>query len=335
MTGIPMEKPLISVLVTAYDLEKYIEECIESVLSQECPYPFEILAGDDGSDDRTYELLKSLEERGEGRLKVFRMDREQGVKYNRVERSSANRLFLLSKAEGRFVSFLDGDDIYTDKGRLRKMADILMDADNEDCILAAHNLDLLYDDGRRVPLSRAVKERKISLEEYWTSMFLQSDAVMFRNIYNEHRPEGRLIYSFDDNNIMFWLLLHGKMYYIPERMAAYRQVGGSSWSAIDELKKNASNMIGYSVERELAPDKRKISDIRHYKNLSFLCAAKGSFELRDLDPFYTTASDHGMKEALEAYSLDGEWIKESLRTGRIGNISVRIRRSIKKMLGLF
>ena len=329
------ENAVISVLITAYNIDDYIGQTLQSVLLQESLYPFEILVGDDGSDDRTVDIINSYIKDNPGRIKLFQMPREKGVEYNRVERSSANRLNLLKNATGRYCSFLDGDDIYTDKKRLEKMADKLEAMKNRDCIACAHNLDMLYEDGRRKPLCSARRERKISLKDYWTQMFLQSDAFMFRNIYREHEPKGRLKSLFDDNNITFWFLRYGKIYYLPEAMAAYRQVGGSSWNAIDDLKRAASNMIGYSMERELAPELKKYSDARHYKDLKYLAKHKKDLKRENLEPFYTTAEKLKLQYALEAYSMNGHWIEKSLKSGKRGIRKAAMRRRIRKLFGRY
>ena len=325
----------VSVLVTVYNLEKYVAQTLESVLEQETDFDFEILVGDDGSDDGTVDIVKDFISHYPGRIELFENPREKEKNYNRVERSAANRLGLLANAKGKYCCFLDGDDYYIDNKKLQRQADILDDPANTDCVLCAHNLYVAYEDGRLEPLSLAKKERKISLKEYWTMMFIQANAMMFRNIYADNIPGERLAATFDDNNIVFWLMQHGKMYYIPEFMGAYRQVEGSSWSAIDLLKRSASNMVGYSVEREVAPSLRKISDIRHYPDLKYLSEHRAELKPADLEPFYTTAKTHDMREALDVYSMSGEWINASLWRGWFGYNATRIKRAVKKMLGLF
>ena len=325
----------VSVLVTVYNLEKYVAQTLESVLEQETDFDFEILVGDDGSDDGTVDIVKDFISRYPGRIELFENPREKGKNYNRVERSAANRLGLLANAKGKYCCFLDGDDYYIDNKKLQRQADILDDPSNADCVICAHNLYLSYEDGRMIPLSSAKKERKISLKEYWTMMFIQANAMMFRNIYADNIPGERLAATFDDNNIVFWLMQHGKMYYIPEFMGAYRQVEGSSWSAIDLLKRSASNMVGYSVETEVAPSLRKLSEIRHYPDLKYLSEHRTELNPADLEPFYTTAKTHDMREALDVYSMSGEWINASLRRGWFGYNATRIKRAVKKMLGLF
>ena len=332
---------LLSVLITTYNLEKYITETLESVLAQETDFPVEILVGDDGSKDGTVAIVEDYIGRFPDRIRMYRMPREEGVAYNRVNRSAANRLNLLEHAKGDYCTFLDGDDYYIDPHKLQRQVEILERKENADCVMCAHNLLMVYPNGNEAPLCRAKREHKLRLEDYWKLMFLQANAVLFRNVYRKDKPQGALAANFDDNNITFWLFGHGKMYYLPECMGAYRQVEGSSWNAIDLLKQSASNMIGYSIEREIAPKAQYLSDIRHYPDLKYLYAHRGEYRAEELSPFYETAKECDLQWALAIYRM-GEGsaqsmktIRRHLRRGRIGYCLAKGCRAVQKMLGKY
>lgn len=53
---------LISIIIPCYNVEQYIEECVESVEKQTYKH-IEIIAVDDGSKDKTMEILKKLQEK--------------------------------------------------------------------------------------------------------------------------------------------------------------------------------------------------------------------------------------------------------------------------------
>ena len=55
--------PLVSVVIATYNQVKYIEQTVLSALTQQCPFPFEVVVGDDGSNDGERELLKKLQEK--------------------------------------------------------------------------------------------------------------------------------------------------------------------------------------------------------------------------------------------------------------------------------
>ena len=93
-----MSKPLVSVLIDTYNHERFIEEAVESVLAQDFPEAdCEILVVDDGSTDRTPELLRKFEPR---------------VRVLRKQNGGQGRAFNVGIPEcrGEIVAFLDADD---------------------------------------------------------------------------------------------------------------------------------------------------------------------------------------------------------------------------------
>ena len=331
-------KAKISVLITTYNLERYVGEALSSVLEQESSYPFEVLVGDDGSSDGTLAVIEEYAKRYPGKLRLIVQQREAGKKYDPVRRASANRLSLLEEAEGEYCCFLDGDDYYTDRTRLQRMTEILEREENRDCVMCAHNLWMDWPDGSRSPLCRAKKEQKLTLKQYWPLMFLQANALLFRNIFREHRPEGVLTEFFDDNNITFRLFQQGSMYYLPECMGAYRQLEDSSWNTMSSLQHSALNMIGYNVELLIAPECRELSDIRHYPDLKELWENRESLTPERLQPFYDSAEKSGLQEALRAYHMgtaDREELKKRLDRSGQGYRRARLRRGVRKLLGLY
>ncbi len=90
----------VSVIIPAYNRENVIEECIRSVEAQNYQ-DFEIIIADDGSDDKTLEIVKKASE-NDTRIHVISLD-HTGV--------SGARNAALDQAQGEYVFFLDSDDV--------------------------------------------------------------------------------------------------------------------------------------------------------------------------------------------------------------------------------
>lgn len=88
----------ISVIVPAYNSEKYIQECINSILNQDYPVK-ELIIIDDGSTDSTYRICKTFETND--KVKIIHTE-NKGV--------SAARNTGLSLSTGDLISFIDADD---------------------------------------------------------------------------------------------------------------------------------------------------------------------------------------------------------------------------------
>jgi len=95
---------LISVLVPVYNAEKYLPECIESILAQTFNN-FEAIFLNDGSKDHSLEILEKYAAKDK-RIKIIDST-NKGV--------AAARNALLAAAEGEFISFVDSDDYIVPK----------------------------------------------------------------------------------------------------------------------------------------------------------------------------------------------------------------------------
>lgn len=99
-----MNTPKISVIVPIYNVEKYLPQCLESILSQTFT-DYELLLIDDGSKDRSGEICDRYAER-DSRVKVFHTE-NRGV--------SAARNLGLEKATAEWICFVDSDDWVEDR----------------------------------------------------------------------------------------------------------------------------------------------------------------------------------------------------------------------------
>ena len=95
------EQPLISVLMPAYNAEKYISESIDSILNQSYKN-FEFIIIDDFSTDKTYEIIKKYSKQ-DSRIKCFKNSKNLGI--------AGNRNRLIKMAKGKYIVWQDADDI--------------------------------------------------------------------------------------------------------------------------------------------------------------------------------------------------------------------------------
>ena len=105
-------KPLVSILIPVYNAEKYLEETLDSVISQDYE-ELEIIILDDGSSDSSFSIISSYALR-DHRIKVERQE-------NRGIGECRNR--LLSLGRGEFVFFLDSDDILSSSSLISKLVE--------------------------------------------------------------------------------------------------------------------------------------------------------------------------------------------------------------------
>jgi len=106
----------ISVLMTTFNHESYIEQAIKSVLSQKFDGHIEIIVADDASNDDTVDRVARLQAT-DSRIRLCTSERRLGV--------SRNFARALSYARGTYVAILDGDDYWTDPLKCQRQVDFL------------------------------------------------------------------------------------------------------------------------------------------------------------------------------------------------------------------
>ena len=128
-----MAKPFVSVLIDTYNHECFIEDAIVSVLEQDFPASDrEILVVDDGSTDRTPDIIRKFEPH------VRLMRKENGG-----QASSFN--FGIPQARGEIVAFLDGDDWWA-RTKLTRVVQAM--ATDPSAGIVGHGIVSVYRDGR-------------------------------------------------------------------------------------------------------------------------------------------------------------------------------------------
>lgn len=100
-----MNKYLVSIVTPIYNSEKFISETIESIQSQTYRN-WELLLIDDCSKDNSYEIIKNY------------MQNDDRIKYIKLEKNSGaavSRNTGIKNAKGRFIAFIDSDDLWEAK----------------------------------------------------------------------------------------------------------------------------------------------------------------------------------------------------------------------------
>lgn len=126
--------PLVSVITPAYNAEKFIERTLESVLNQTYKN-IEILVIDDGSQDKTPEIVKSVAHR-DHRV-ILLQQANAGV--------AAARNLAIEKSRGEFIAPIDADDIWYPQN-LEKQVQCLLQSESSVGLVYAWSVDIDEED---------------------------------------------------------------------------------------------------------------------------------------------------------------------------------------------
>lgn len=112
-----IEQPAVSVCTTTYNAVKYIEETILGVMSQVVTFRFEYVIVDDCSSDGTQTILGEYAKKYPEIIRVICQPANIGL--------NKNFMAAMNLCRGKYIALLDGDDYWTDTGKLQMQYDFL------------------------------------------------------------------------------------------------------------------------------------------------------------------------------------------------------------------
>lgn len=220
----------VSVVTPSYNQGRYIEQTIQSVLSQKGDFALQYLVIDGGSTDGTIDILKKYN----GRLDwVSEKDRGQSHAVNKG----------FGRAEGEIIGWLNSDDLY-EEGAIQKVVAVFQG--NKDCQWLVGRCRIVDEDGLEIRrLITRYKDKwlnRYSYDRLLVEDFISQPAVWFRKTFldevgllNEH-----LHYTMDYD---LWLRMGAKIdpEIINDYLASFRyysksKTGGELGKSLDEVK---------------------------------------------------------------------------------------------------
>jgi len=212
------ENVLVSVVMLTYNHEKYIEQAVESILFQRTTFRYEIIIGDDCSEDKTPDILRKYGEKYPELIKVFYQEKNVGC--------TANLISVYKHAKGKYIAHLEGDDFWICETKLQQQFDYL-EANPQ--ISAVTNKCKVVDENGKSIYGKIfwVKEKELFTGKDFDGVTLpgQTSSLFQRNIFINN-PEKLACFLWDQNvgdRISVLLLLEeGNIVCFQNYMSAYR-----------------------------------------------------------------------------------------------------------------
>ena len=219
-----MQKPLVSIICTAYNHEKYIRQTLESFVLQKTTFPIEVLIHDDASTDETANIIREYEKKYDFIRAIYQTENQysKGVKITPM---------LIGMAQGEYIAICEGDDYFTDNQKIQKQVECLKN--NSKCSAVIHSAEKVDENGKKIGYRKP----------YITSCFLSTKDIVkciARNyalnslLFRKEAFEGiEKIYGkapVGDVAIALHLSLKGNFIYLNESMSAYRVGTKGSWT---------------------------------------------------------------------------------------------------------
>lgn len=229
----------VSICMSTYNHEKFIEESINSVLEQVCNFDFEVILSNDCSTDQTNQvIMKIIETHSQGnKIKYFNQAKNIGI--------NGNLIYTLERAEGKYIALLEGDDYWTDKQKLQKQFDFLENNPYYSICTGAYE-SVIPDQGSVV---RKFDENVEGItyefnnirgfRSNYLNMFFRADSIQIDRLRT---------FTYSGDNVIFLMCLSkGNGYFFNQVLGFRRTHPNGLWTSktvVDRIKMGYEQIIG-------------------------------------------------------------------------------------------
>lgn len=225
-----MEKPFLSIVMLTYGHEKFIQQSIEGVFQQKTNFIVELIIANDNSPDETDDIVKSVISNAPSNIQINYKRHSTNLGMMR------NFIWALKEAKGKYVAICEGDDYWIDSLKLQKQVDFL--EANADFAVHCHNFktqngSIVRAESHFDTLNPATE---MTISDLSKNNIIPTLTAVFRN-QELLFPDWTLQSPLGDIILFLQVVKNGKIKYLNEKMAVYRQnVGVWSGKKMDQQK---------------------------------------------------------------------------------------------------
>lgn len=197
---INQNNPLITVVVIAYNHEKYISQALESIFSQKANFGIKVIVFDDFSPDNTRAIIEQYVSKYPNTIETVFPDHNTYTQGWKITHK------LIDMCETKYLAILEGDDLWNDENKLQTQVEFL--EKNEEYVIAAHDITSI-DENNAVIQETFLPEyyrkdfNEEDLQKCWGGIMVQS--AVFRNVVRDIPDEFHKCFSGD----LFLVALYG------------------------------------------------------------------------------------------------------------------------------
>lgn len=211
----------ISILIMTYNHEKFIAQALDSVLNQQISATYEILILDDASTDTTARILRKYKEKYNQIITLYLRKRNSC-------HPTKNGYFLMSKAKGKYIAWLEGDDYWTDILKIQKQYDFL--EINNRYSACVTDVVVVDENNKKIPYLNFYEKKKDKVYTVQDFRYIKtagmSGTLFMRNYFETQ--DSTILYKaspiMGDITTFMLCILNGPIYQMDEIAAAYRYI---------------------------------------------------------------------------------------------------------------
>jgi glycosyltransferase involved in cell wall biosynthesis len=252
-------KPVVSVCVQTYQHNKYIKRCLNSILEQKTNFDFEVLLGEDHSNDGTREICEDYAQRFPKKIRLFLHSRKNNIKVLGQASANFNVLYNLYSARGKYIAVCEGDDYWSDPLKLQKQYDFMFF--NPEYSICYHDYKIINSQNHEIQSDKAfpLKQDLETNELLFPWCHPATLTVFFQNIFKNIPIETTLVINLD----LFIYTLLG-------------QIGPGKF--LDQIKPAFYRVHQQGIWSEMRLESKILSKINTYQKISTFYTKSGKNE---------------------------------------------------------
>jgi glycosyltransferase involved in cell wall biosynthesis len=210
----------LNICMITYNHEKYIEQAVRSVMMQETDFEYKLMVSDDCSTDKTREILNALENEFPGKIELILNESNIGV--------MPNFIAALRACRSKYIALLEGDDFWTNPGKLQMQVDIL--DGNPGIAYSSHNATIRFEHPNpdkicSIPFNSRKMSTINSIDNLINEWFTHMSTIVLRSKCINNLPDWMYEVLNGDYTLALLVATQGDIYYIDKFMSTYRRHG--------------------------------------------------------------------------------------------------------------
>ena len=255
------DMPILSVCLITYNQKEYITKALDEVFKQKVNFSWELVIGDDLSNDGTTVLIEEVIKNAPCTVTYIKRSVNLGMSQNWIK--------TILACKGRYIALLEGDDFWTDHDKLQKQVDFLeknneyglvttryqeLENENEDKLTELSVFDTLFENNQEF--------YEVSIENMFNPYALKTLTAVFRSSFVFDKNDIVKLSYFKDIFLFSLILSHSKGAVLNFVSGVYRIHEGGIWSLRSEFENIKSNYLTiFSMNKFF---KGKYNSIKHF-----------------------------------------------------------------------
>lgn len=319
-------RPLVSVVMIAYNSERYIDDAIRGVVAQKGDFDIQLIICDDCSTDQTAKIVKKWDSLYPNIIDFHRNEENLGVQGNYLE--------AFKYVKGDYMAMCDADDYWTDPTKISRQVAYM--ESHPDCSITFHRVINYYEDSGVKSFSNGGQKIDTTFEDISRSNFITNMSVLYRrrlvdlNSLPKWLNKVRLV----DYPMHMFYAAKGNIHYFNRPMGVYRQSESAIWSMAQQIyRQEMALLVRLHLLEYFSDQKVNLEDLRTAsKNILVAMIADDpeNAHLKEALPEYMQKIGPSLTE--EAMQLEASKRKQTAKTPFTKRLLRNIRIAVSRFI---